>query len=313
MKWVLEPGMMLAVLATSRTGLTDKHTPVLRLENAGGAPTLWCLRDYWTGTSGEWVISSMPMPGLGIAGKELEASDTSYCGLPWFRVQIASVNPGVFFFSQARGKWIYRPDKTSPEEPFAAIWLDGETWRGDAWYECPRSRFSFANEETELEPAGTLLNDEDADSVAATTWWPRWIRIEGSDASQAPAGVYQSAPGAQLSPYRRAIGVPVWKDQNDTFYPRSLEMSGSRYTYGTIAWDPGRAAYVLGDASSDWFESADPPTIGGAARFVNKTFNPVVRRVENGKKKTLVLWFHHYALGGNTETRFLAEVVPWRW
>lgn len=311
--WKVEPGGLFVHLPpASMLAHAPVVTPVLRRASGEGlaaALDMWCIRDYYTSEAGGWVIAASPMPGLDMGGTTLGPQTSTCNGTAWFSTRSSSF-PGVLFYSLVRDRWIYRPDDTDPNEPTAAVGLDGSTMVGDGWYESADGSFALASMPS-FSPAGTLLN---ADPVPAALTpsiaWDRWER-DPEIPGVAPCGVYRAAQGLTLSPATYTVGVPVWTDQHGARYARSLKRSAGRYAYGALAWNDGRSAYVVGDPTSAWWESASAPTTAGGATLESRRIDDG-GSVVAGDEEALVLTFLRYEMGGVVERHYMAEVVSWR-
>lgn len=323
-RWRAEPGQF---------SFYDGHTsPVLRYYGSTSptaTPSDFCFRDYYSSSSGPWIIAPSLTPGVLIDGSVLAAGTLSYNREPWFY----SLQPAAaFFYSAARGKWIYFPGETEPKEPQAAIGLDDTTWVGDAWWEDSNGYGAFQYMPWTLSPAGAALNDPGNDDLTAAINWPRWIRdASNSRNTTAPCGTYTAESGSGLSPSTRTIGLPVWTGTfsvNGTnraiYFIRSFGMSGGRYSYltegmtnaryakGNLAWDSSRSAYVYGSVGEgEWFETATAPTIADGATLESRRLDEG-GNVVAGDSADVALAFDRYAFGSEKETVYIAEFVTWR-
>ena len=315
--WRAQPGVMYPPWISFQASVL--WTPVLRYySSAWGStalPSLWALRDYFTSSSGNWVIAETPVPCVRIHSHLLTIRSLTYSREPWF----ADSSGNMLFYSAARWAWIYRETNygTEPEEPQAAIGLDNETWVGDAWYECSYGDADFSTMPLTFSPAGTLQNSgSGASSLTAELVWPKWTRdASASGSSIAPCGVYVADSGSGLSPGTRAIGLPVWRETTSPYrqFRRSFDKRGLYYSYGDLAWDYSREAYVLGSVGEDgWYETQTAPTIQNGATLVNMVLDEESGEATAGSADPIVLAFYGYEWGDEKEDAYIAEVTPWR-
>lgn len=314
--WRAQPGVMYppwialysSVLWTAVLRYYDSTSPTAR-------PSLWAMRDFFTSSSGDWVIAETPVPCVRIHSHLLSIRSLTYSREPWF----ADDDGNMLFYSAARFAWIYRETNygTAPEEPQAAIGLDGETWEGDAWWECADGDADFSQMPLTFGPAGTNQNaSAGASDLTAELVWPKWTRdASASGSSAAPCGVYVADSGSGLSPATRAIGLPVWRETagRRRRFRRSFAKRSSRFSYGDIAWNGARSAYVLGDVGADgWFETQSAPTIQAGATLVSMVLDEESGEAAAGSADPIVLEFYGYEWGDETEESYIAEVTPWR-
>ena len=311
--WKQEPGGLFVNLPPmSMLASAPVYTPVMRRASLSGVDAsldMWCIRDYYTSTDGGWIVAASPMPGLVMGGKTLRPQMSTCNGAAWFSTG-SSYYAGVLFYSLIRDRWIFRDDDPYPNEPAAAVGLDGSTLVGDAWYESANGSFAFASMPS-FAPAGTLLNGNPVPAaLTPSIAWDRWER-DPEVPGVAPCGVYRAVQGLELSPETYTIGVPVWLDQNGARYVRSLRKAYGRYAYGGLAWHNGRSAYVLGDPASAWWETTSAPTVVGGATLESRRIDES-GAVVAGIEDALVLTFFQYEMGDNVEQHYMAEVVSWR-
>ncbi len=314
--WRAQPGVMYPPWMSLYS--SDLWTAVLRYYSSNSStavPSLWAMRDYFTSASGTWVIAETPVPCVRINSNLLAIRSLTYSREPWF----ADSSGNMLFYSAARWAWIYRETNygDAPEEPQAAIGLDDETWVGDAWYECSYGDADFSVMPLTFTPAGTLQNSgSGASNLTAELVWPKWTRdSSASGNSTAPCGVYVADSGSGLSPATRAIGLPVWRETTGRRrrFRRSFAKRSSRYSYGDIAWNSTRGAYVFGEVGADgWYETQAAPTIQDGATLVNMVLDEESGEASAGSADPIVLEFYGYEWGDEKEDAYIAEVTPWR-
>ena len=317
MAWIVEPGIFeCPFLQINGSNYWTRWTPVLQTTASGGGFTgngsLFCLRDMYTSDEeGPWTISKYLVPCIelyDIPHACMEADALLYNGLPWFHGDTYCL-----FYSTIRSAWVCI-DGEIPVEPRAALGLDGETWEGDGWWETSGGS-SWTSLPWSFAKKGTKLNSASSAAPNARLWWPRWTRAE-DDGSQGPCGRYIAEDGYGLSPEERFVGLPVWKGSiggRTVEFPRSFSKSNGRFSYGDLAWDRTRRAYVLGaaEAGSSWFETASAPTIDGGATLESKRFDDE-GNVVAGADDSVVLAFDRLEFGDRTAVHALAEAVQWR-
>ena len=164
--------------------------------------------------SGEWILvpANGTEPSLRVDGAVLRAGDFLYNGAPFWWKTAADGGTARCAFKSVSDGWILLEGECDPREPVCELGLDGETWTGDAWWDCSEPSVERPVQD-ELSPDGTLLNDDPPPDSPVLEWiWPRWQRDPDEPERTAPAGVYVGVDGAEETASVRTVGSLVLKD-----------------------------------------------------------------------------------------------------
>jgi len=106
-----------------------------------------------------------------------------------------------------------------------------------------------------------------------------------------------------------------WGDQDGNYYTRSATMSGSWYTYNTIAYNPTFGVWVKGNYGSPtgWYEGVEPTdgTVVFERRKTAEGNYPGSYNLNVTRRPSRVLRFQGIPLGSNEEDVMIVEVGLW--